>query len=76
MQGGSDNDIRKYQLNRNPSQYHYTNQGSNETLSEKSDYKQTMGAFKILGFTPDEVNTIWQVVAAILHLGNITFKSN
>lgn len=75
MQGSSDNDLRKYQLTRNPAQYHYTNQGSNETLSEKSDYKLTMNAFRTLGFTTDEVNSIWHIIAAILHLGNITFKS-
>lgn len=74
LHGSSDNDLRKYQLVRNPASYHYTNQGSTEMLSEKQDYKLTMNAMRTLGFSPDEVSSIWQIVAAILHLGNITFK--
>lgn len=42
-------------------------------LSEKNDYKTTSSAFKAFGFSPDEINTIWRTVAAILHLGNINF---
>lgn len=74
LHGSSDNDLRKYQLVRNPSAYYYTNQGSTEMLSEKQDYKLTMNALRTLGFSPDEVSSIWQIVAAVLHLGNITFK--
>lgn len=60
---------------RDYSKYNYTNQGSNEILSENQDYKATMSAFRTLGFSPDEISSIWQIVAAILHLGNITFES-
>lgn len=55
--------------------YHYTNQGSTETLTESSDYKVTCSAFRTLGFTSDELDTVWQVTAAVLHLGNITYRS-
>lgn len=51
------------------------NQGSMDILSEKSDYKGTNNAFKTLGFTSEEISTIWAIVAAILHLGNIEFQS-
>lgn len=51
------------------------NQGSMDILSEKSDYKGTNNAFKTLGFTTEEISTIWRIVAAILHLGNIEFQS-
>lgn len=60
-------------MSRDPSNYHYTNQGSTETLSERSDYKTTSSAFKAFGFSPDEISSIWRTVAAILHLGNIQF---
>ena len=46
-----------------------------DILSEKSDYKGTNNAFKTLGFTSEEISTIWAIVAAILHLGNIEFQS-
>lgn len=60
-------------MTRDPSNYHYTNQGSTETLSEKTDYKSTASAFKAFGFTSEEINCVWRTVAAILHLGNIEF---
>ncbi|KAJ6650134.1 Unconventional myosin ID [Pseudolycoriella hygida] len=75
LRGSSDSDLKQFYLNRDPSQYFYTNQGSKETLSEQNDYKATTNAFKALGFTNDEVSTIWKIIAAILHLGNISFKS-
>lgn len=74
LRGASDSDLKQYNLSRDPAQYHYTNQGSVEVLSEKSDQKATTTAFKILGFTNDELQIVWKVVAAILHLGNVTFK--
>lgn len=46
-----------------------------DILTEKSDYKSTNNAFKTLGFSSNEMLTIWSVVAAILHLGNIEFQS-
>lgn len=46
-----------------------------DTLNEKSDYKATVNAFKALGFVEQEINTIWSIIASILHLGNVNFKS-
>ena len=75
LRGSSDSDLRQYNLSRDVQQYHYTNQGSKESLSEQNDFKGTSSAFRALGFQPDEVTSIWKVVAAVLHLGNISFKS-
>ncbi|XP_055295540.1 unconventional myosin ID [Sitodiplosis mosellana] len=76
LRGCSDNDLRKYGLVRDYSKYNYTLQGSDEILSETQDYKATMSAFRTLGFSPDEICSIWQIVAAILHLGNIAFETD
>lgn len=46
-----------------------------DILTEKSDYKGTCNAFKTLGFSTDEVQTIWRTIAAVLHLGNVEFQS-
>lgn len=75
LRGSSDSDVKQYHLSRDPNQYFYTNQGSKETLSEQTDYKATTNAFKALGFTNDEVSSIWKIVSAVLHLGNISFKT-
>lgn len=60
-------------MSRDPSNYHYTNQGSTETLSEKADYKATIGAFKAFGFSAEETTCVWRTIAAVLHLGNVEF---
>ena len=75
LRGASDNELRQFDLNKDPIKYHYMNQGSMDILNEKSDYKGTNNAFKTLGFASDEITTIWRTVAAILHLGNIEFQS-
>ncbi|XP_055542171.1 unconventional myosin ID [Wyeomyia smithii] len=75
LRGASDAELRQYQLQRDPSQYHYTNQGSVEVLSEKSDYRMTSAGLKALGFSNDELFMVWRTVASVLHLGNISFKS-
>ncbi|XP_055591962.1 unconventional myosin ID [Uranotaenia lowii] len=75
LRGATDADLRQYQLSRNPSDYHYTNQGSVEVLSEKNDYKATTGGLRALGFSNDELSIVWRTVAAVLHLGNIEFKT-
>lgn len=76
MRGAPDSEVRQYFLSRDPTQYHYTNQGSTETLTEKSDYAQTSKALRDLGFTNDELSTVWKITASILHLGNIKFICN
>ncbi|KAG5676510.1 hypothetical protein PVAND_006341 [Polypedilum vanderplanki] len=73
LRGASDAELKQYGLTRDPSNYHFTNQGSTETLSERNDYKTTQQAFKAFGFSSEEINTIWRTVAAILQLGNIEF---
>lgn len=76
IRGSPDADLRSYNLTREVNNYHYTNQGSTDHLAEKNDYKVTTGALKSLGFTTDELQTVWKITAAILHLGNITFKDD
>ncbi|KAH8328088.1 hypothetical protein KR067_003900 [Drosophila pandora] len=75
LRGANDNELRQYELQKETGKYHYLNQGSMDILTEKSDYKGTCNAFKTLGFSTDEVQTIWRTVAAILHLGNVEFQT-
>ena len=75
LRGSNDADLNQLDLSRDPSLFHYMNQGSNETLTEKNDYKVTVSAFKAFGFSTEEINSVWRTVAAILQLGNINFES-
>ncbi|XP_039485218.1 unconventional myosin ID [Drosophila santomea] len=75
LRGANDNELRQYELQKETGKYHYLNQGSMDILTEKSDYKGTCNAFKTLGFSTDEVQTIWRTIAAVLHLGNVEFQT-
>ncbi|KAG0729962.1 Myosin-IA [Chionoecetes opilio] len=80
--GATDSELSRLKLKRNVSSYHFIRQGGTprvDSIADKTDYKACQQAFKTLGFTPEQVDAIWRVVAAILHLvgdqGNIEFKS-
>uniref|UniRef100_A0A672H0V2 Unconventional myosin-Id n=1 Tax=Salarias fasciatus TaxID=181472 RepID=A0A672H0V2_SALFA len=38
-----------------------------------ADFKAVADAMKVIGFTGDEIQTVYRILAAILHLGNLTF---
>ncbi|CAF0979976.1 unnamed protein product [Rotaria sordida] len=71
-----ENNLQEYGLNLKPEDYYYINQGNCckvPKIDDRNDYQQVKQAFKIVGFTQDEVSIIWKIVAAILHLGNLKF---
>ncbi|KAK2160949.1 hypothetical protein LSH36_124g01005 [Paralvinella palmiformis] len=100
--GCSDQKMSEYHLSRDPSVYHFLNQGGESkdgkrdvpkiltrrstfrmekdgmqftvaSISDKSDYKTVIESMKAIGFTPESMDTLWKMVAAILHLGNMNF---
>ena len=40
---------------------------------QASDYGKVMSAFRVLGFSTSAVDSIWALVASILHIGNMEF---
>ncbi|XP_023156085.1 myosin-11 isoform X10 [Zea mays] len=68
-------DIKSYKLG-DPSSFHYLNQSTCIKLDEISDAKEylaTRSAMNTVGITEQEQEAIFRVVAAVLHLGNISF---
>lgn len=64
-------------LNKDMSTYNYLS-GGKLTINNVDDFKEfnlLVEAFKIMGLTINEMNFIYQVLAIILHLGNINFTS-
>lgn len=76
LNGCSEQELNKLRLVRDPAAYFYVGAGNcnKASPSDKSDYKTVMSAMSTLGFNQNEVQTIWNIIAGILHLGNITFK--
>ncbi|TYG97779.1 hypothetical protein ES288_A10G065000v1 [Gossypium darwinii] len=68
-------DIERYRLG-SPKTFHYLNQSSCYELDGVNDaheYLATRRAMDIVGINDEEQESIFRVVAAILHLGNINF---
>ncbi|CAB4027577.1 unconventional myosin-Id-like [Paramuricea clavata] len=63
--------LRSYGLVRDATKYHYINQGESHsvnTIDDKKDYAVVNKAMKMIGFTDRERETVWKLVAAIIHL--------
>jgi myosin heavy subunit len=72
-------DLMTLSLTGNPEDYHYLLQSGCTTIPNVSDFDQFMAmenACIKLGLKKSEINDIYFVCAAILHLGNIQFVDN
>lgn len=60
------------------SNYEYLKGGKTltcETRNDSSDFKDVRAAMKVLNFSDEEIFSIFQLLAAILHMGNVKYKS-
>ena len=39
----------------------------------QQQYKKVVQGFKCLGFSEDEIDSVWRILAAIIHLGDVDF---
>lgn len=56
--------------------FYYLKQGNSPHIDGVRDFetfKETVNALELLGFSEMEQNDMFQVLAAVLHLGNIKF---
>ena len=73
-----ENNLQEYGLNLKAEDYYFINQGNCckvAKIDDKNEYQQVKQAFKVVGFTQEEISTIWRIVAAILHLVNFLYRS-
>ncbi|KAK6643275.1 hypothetical protein RUM43_004780 [Polyplax serrata] len=59
-----------------PEKYFYLNQGGNCEIDgkvDRDDFQSLLSAMQVLGFTNDEQDTIFRILASVLHLGNVYF---
>ncbi|GBP70599.1 Myosin-VIIa [Eumeta japonica] len=77
LAGISADERKKLELG-NASDYYYTNSGNMLTCdgrNEALEFSDIRSAFKVLNFPDDEIWGVFSLLAAILHLGNLKFKS-
>ncbi|XP_036391350.1 unconventional myosin-Ie-like [Megalops cyprinoides] len=57
--------------------YSYLNQSGSykvDDINDRSDFQETMHAMGVIGIKPEDRALVLQIVAGVLHLGNISFK--
>ncbi|KFQ56397.1 Unconventional myosin-Id, partial [Pelecanus crispus] len=76
LQGGSDQMLRSLHLQKDASAYNYIRPGAQIkcSISDGAEFKAVADAMKVIGFKQEEIQTVYKIVAAILHLGNLKFS--
>ncbi|KAK2103985.1 Myosin-7 [Saguinus oedipus] len=63
-------------ITNNPYDYAFISQGETTVASidDSEELMATDNAFDVLGFTPEEKNSMYKLTGAIMHFGNMKFK--
>ncbi|XP_036702708.1 unconventional myosin-If isoform X3 [Balaenoptera musculus] len=62
-----------------PDYYYYLNQADTykvDGTDDRSDFSETLSAMQVIGIPPNVQQLVLQLVAGILHLGNISFRED
>uniref|UniRef100_H3DI29 Myosin IB n=1 Tax=Tetraodon nigroviridis TaxID=99883 RepID=H3DI29_TETNG len=76
LSGASDDTLKKLKLERDFSKYNYLSLDSAvvSNLDDAANFRTVRNAMQIVGFMEDEMQSVLELVAAVLKLGNIEFK--
>ncbi|XP_034042655.1 unconventional myosin-Ib isoform X4 [Thalassophryne amazonica] len=76
LSGASKDTLKKLKLSRDFSKYNYLSLDSAvvDGLDDAVNFRTVRNAMQIVGFMEDEVQSVLELVAAVLKLGNIEFK--
>uniref|UniRef100_A0A673ZMP4 Osteoclast-stimulating factor 1 n=1 Tax=Salmo trutta TaxID=8032 RepID=A0A673ZMP4_SALTR len=75
--GGATKEMRENLGVTTPDYYLYLNQSGTytvEDVNDKKEFSDTMEAMSVVGLSVDDQDMVLQIVAGILHLGNIAFR--
>ncbi|XP_036392066.1 myosin Ic, paralog b isoform X1 [Megalops cyprinoides] len=76
IEGGEEDLLRRLGLEKNPQQYQYLVKGNCpkvSSINDRSDWKVVRKALTVIGFNDDDVEELLNIIASVLHLGNIQF---
>uniref|UniRef100_A0A8C4XAG1 Unconventional myosin-Id n=1 Tax=Erpetoichthys calabaricus TaxID=27687 RepID=A0A8C4XAG1_ERPCA len=76
--GGPESLLRSLHIQKDPKAYAYIQVGGQKksSINDSADFKAVADAMKVIGFTQEEIQTVYKILAAILHLGNLKFGSD
>ncbi|TNN01257.1 hypothetical protein fugu_010639 [Takifugu bimaculatus] len=76
IEGGEEDLLRRLGLERNPQQYQYLVKGNCpkvSSINDRNDWKVVRKALTVIGFNEDEVEELLNIIASVLHLGNVQY---
>uniref|UniRef100_A0A669EZN2 Myosin IG n=1 Tax=Oreochromis niloticus TaxID=8128 RepID=A0A669EZN2_ORENI len=73
QQGGERNFHSFYQVNRS---LHFCCKTVITSNNDRSSHKAVLSALEVIGFSKEEINSVYQILATILLLGNMQFESD
>uniref|UniRef100_A0AAQ5Z1R7 Unconventional myosin-Id n=1 Tax=Amphiprion ocellaris TaxID=80972 RepID=A0AAQ5Z1R7_AMPOC len=75
LRGAPESLLRSLHIQKDPTAYNYIKVGGQikSSINDNADFKAVADAMKVIGFTADEIQTVYKILATILHLGNLTF---
>ncbi|XP_068616151.1 unconventional myosin-Id-like, partial [Brachionichthys hirsutus] len=79
LHGGSDDMLKSLHLQNDPALYTFTKQGVTATKSNNSDrsnHEAVLNALQVIGFSQEEIQSVYQILASILLLGELQFESD
>uniref|UniRef100_A0A7N9ARC6 Myosin IG n=1 Tax=Mastacembelus armatus TaxID=205130 RepID=A0A7N9ARC6_9TELE len=74
LRGSSDEILESLHLQNDPALYACTKEGTSN--NDRSSHRAVMNALQVIGFSKEEINSIYQILASILLLGNVQFESD
>ncbi|XP_030631996.1 myosin Ic, paralog b isoform X1 [Chanos chanos] len=78
IEGGEEDLLRRLGLERNAQQYQYLVKGNCpkvSSINDRNDWKVVRKALTVIGFTDDDVEELLNIIASVLHLGNVQYGS-
>lgn len=79
LTGATEDILKKLFLNRNVNSYYYIQQGQAskvDSVNDKTDFREVSSSLSTLEFSSADIDTLWRIVGAILHLGNVEFLTD
>uniref|UniRef100_A0A665W6S2 Unconventional myosin-Ig-like n=1 Tax=Echeneis naucrates TaxID=173247 RepID=A0A665W6S2_ECHNA len=74
LRGGSEETLAAFHLQNDPAVYVYTKEGAATVII--INFFTVISALEVIGFSKEEINSIYQILASILLLGNLQFESD
>lgn len=77
LSSATDKMMGEMELKRGAAAYKYLTSGNThkvESINDKKDFKGVCDAFIDIGLDRETQDSLWKILGAVLHLGNVTFK--